>query len=261
MVDKNELIKNAQKALLDGISQIKKIREIAIDKKTGNDIVTNVDLLVEKTIIERVREIYPNHRILSEEIGLINEGLQSDYLWIIDPIDGTINFANDLPFYTTTIAVQYKNKTLVGFVYNHSTSDFYKAIKGGGAYKNNKRLKLNNSKALRDSIISFMLTSHYSQDKIEEVLSVVSRIAIKVRGLRLFVGQALELCVLAEGKLDGYFFQKSSGIGAAAEVLLVEEAGGFIASVDKNNFNNNSKSLVVAGNQRLLKDLLEIIQS
>lgn len=170
-----------------------------IRNKELNDIVTDVDIYMETKIIEKIKELFPDHAIYSEERGAISG--ESEYVWFIDPIDGTINFAAGIPLFSTSVALKQNDETIFGLVIDYNQDDVYYAFKGQGAC-NNEKLKVSNNDTLNNSILSFCLTSHYNNEHINDVLEVERKLASKVRGLRLVVSGAIELCWCASGKID-----------------------------------------------------------
>lgn len=225
-------------------------------KKELNDIVTDVDIYMESKIINKIKEWFPEHSIYSEEKGEIIGN--SDYVWFIDPIDGTINFASKIPLFSTTIALKKNDETIFGFVFDYSQNDVYYAFSGNGAYCNDKRLNVSSINKLEDSVLSFCLTSHYNDNHIKEVLKVEEKLAPKVRGLRLIVSGALELCWCASGKLDGVINVKPSiGLSSAAGKLFVKEAGGKITNL-KGDPRDKIDTLLVT-NGKIHDDLVKVL--
>ena len=225
-----KLVEFISKEVKEIYEKSKGIKDINIGKKEGNDIVTAIDVYMESEIIKVIKNIFPEHSIYSEECGEIKQN--SEYEWFIDPIDGTINFACGIPLFSTSIALKKNDDMILGIVLDYNTNEVYYAIKGMGAYCNGKAIKVSNNTLLKDSVISFCLTSHYSQEHINDVLYAEKNLASKVRGLRLIVTAAIELCWVASGKSDGMFNVKPSvGLSSAAGKLLVTEAGGKISNV------------------------------
>lgn len=240
------LIEKMKEKIFQIYNDSKNIKEIAIKNKEGNDIVTAVDVYMEKNIIEMIKEWFPEHSIYSEECG--EEKNKSEYEWFIDPIDGTINFASGLPFFSTSIALKKNDDTVLGIVLDYNQNDTYYAIKGEGAFCNGKKLQVSNNYKLSDSILSFCLTSHYSDEHIKDVLKVEEKLASKVRGLRLIVSGAIELCWCAAGKIEGVLNVKPSiGLSSAAGKLFVEEAGGMITNLRGETRNKIDTLLVTNG--------------
>lgn len=248
----NELKEVILKSYNEALKLDKNIRN-----KELNDIVTDVDIYMETKIIEKIKELFPDHAIYSEERGAISG--ESEYVWFIDPIDGTINFAAGLPLFSTSVALKQNDETIFGLVIDYNQDDVYYAFKGQGAYCNNEKLKVSNNDTLNNSILSFCLTSHYNNEHINDVLEVERKLASKVRGLRLVVSGAIELCWCASGKIDGVINVKPSiGLSSAAGKLFVEESGGKITNL-KGEKREKIDTLLVT-NGKIHNELVEILE-
>ena len=238
----NEIIEFVKKAF----EESKSIKEKNINNKELNDIVTDIDLFMEKRIVSFIKNKFPSHSIESEEI--YSDKNNNEYKWLIDPIDGTINFASGLPFFATSIALRHNRETIMGIIFDWSNNDIYYALKGSGAFCNSKKIHVSNNNKLKNSVISFCLTSHYNQEHIKQVLNVEEKLADKVRGLRLIVSSAIELAWCASGKLDGCLNVKPSiRHSSTAGMLLVEEAGGRATNLLGNERNEIDTMLVTNG--------------
>lgn len=251
-----ELVKNLKKVLLESYQEAKKM-QLNIKNKDLNDIVTDVDIFMEKRIIEKIKEWFPEHSIYSEECGEIEK--ESEYEWLIDPIDGTINFAAGIPLFSTSVALKKNDETIVGVVLDYHQNDIYYAIKGQGAFCNGNRLNVSQHEKLSDSIVSFCLTSHYNDEMIRKVLEVEEKLAPKVRGLRLLVSSAIELCWCASGKIDAVLNVKPSrGVSSAAGKLFVQEAGGKITNLAGKSREKVDTMLVTNG--KIHEELVEVLK-
>ena len=249
------LVKELKSIIVQAYEEALKLNNHVM-KKELNDIVTDVDIYMESKIINKIKEWFPEHSIYSEEKGKIIGN--NEYVWFIDPIDGTINFASKIPLFTTSIALKKNDKTIFGFVYDYSQNDVYYAFYGNGAYCNEERLKVSSTSKLEDSILSFCLTSHYNDEHIKKVIELEEKLASKVRGLRLIVSGALELCWCASGKIDGMFNVKPSiGLSSAAGKLFVHEAGGKITNLKGNQIDKIDTLLVTNG--KIHDDLVKLI--
>ena len=248
----NELKETILRSYNEALKLDKNIRN-----KELNDIVTDVDIYMETKIIEKIKKLFPEHAIYSEERGEISG--KSEYVWFIDPIDGTINFAAGIPLFSTSVALKKNDKTIFGLVIDYNQNDVYYAFKGKGAYCNNEKLKVSNNDTLNNSILSFCLTSHYNNEHINDVLEVERKLASKVRGLRLVVSGAIELCWCASGKIDGVVNVKPSiGLSSAAGKLFVEESGGKITNF-KGEKREKIDTLLVT-NGKIHNKLVEILE-
>lgn len=240
------LVEKLKEVVVNSYEESKKIGDLRIENKELNDIVTAVDIFMEKQIVSKVKEWFPEHSIYSEEMGKLNK--KSEYEWLIDPIDGTINFSSGIPMFATSIALRKNQDTIFGFIYDYTQEKCYYAIKNKGAYCNGKKIHVSSNEKLSDSVISFCLTSHYNTEKINEVLEVEKEIASKVRGLRLIVSAAIELAWCAEGKIDGCINVKASvGLSSASGKLLVSEAGGMVTNCKGEPRRNIDTMLVTNG--------------
>jgi myo-inositol-1(or 4)-monophosphatase len=227
-----------------------------VSRKELLDIVTKVDLDADGAIKQIVRGNFPDHGFSSEESPRLRTS--TAYTWIIDPLDGTVNYTAGIPFYSTSVAVQQDGETIVGVVQAGALSEVYVGVKGHGAYRNGVRLQTSNCTILGDAVVSFMLTSHYTEEQQEDVFARVRSLSPLVRGLRLYVSQALELCYIAFGRLDGHICIKSRGFSGAAGTLILREAGGHTTDIHGSPFNNGSRS-IVASNGRLHSAILNVM--
>jgi myo-inositol-1(or 4)-monophosphatase len=250
------LVKELKEVILKSYDEALKLDK-NIRNKELNDIVTDVDIYMETKIIEKIKKLFPTHSIYSEERGeIIGE---SEYVWFIDPIDGTINFAAGIPLYSTSVALKKNDETIFGIVIDYNQNDIYYAFKGEGAYCNDKKISVSDNDKLNNSILSFCLTSHYNNEHIMDVLEVERKLASKVRGLRLVVSGAIELCWCASGKIDGVINVKPSiGLSSAAGKLFVEEAGGKITNL-KGEKRKKIDTLLVT-NGKIHNELLGILE-
>ena len=251
------LVDELKKTIINSYNEAIKLKKNVRNKEL-NDIVTDVDIYMESKIIEKIKELFPSHSIYSEEKGeIIGE---SDYTWFIDPIDGTINFTAGIPLFSTSVALKKNDETIFGLVVDYNQNDVYYAFKAKGAYCNDNKLSVSDNNKINNSILSFCLTSHYNNEHIKDVLLVEEKLAPKVRGLRLVVSGAIELCWCASGKIDGVINVKPSiGLSSAAGKLFVEEAGGKITNI-KGNKRNKIDTLLVT-NGKIHNEIVEILNN
>lgn len=254
-------------ALSIAIESVKKAGEIIksfrgsslkVRRKTGYDIVSEVDLSAEKEIIDHLRKHFPEHCLLSEEL---NSTLRCTrrFQWIIDPLDGTINYVSGLPLFSVSLALQEEGKTILGVIFDPIADELYTSIRGRGSSVNGRKIQVSDTSDLGKSVLSFMLTSHYTQEEVNEVIKHISKLSILCRGLRLYVSQALELAYIASGRIDGTFCIKSRGFSAAAGALILIEAKGRVTDLDGSEFDNSSRSLL-ATNSSLHDEILSTLK-
>ena len=224
-----------------------------IDNKDGvNDLVTEVDHAAEKLIMDIIRTEFPDHFILSEEVGEIK--MDSAYKWIIDPIDGTVNYANGIPICCVSIGVEHEGKMVLGAVFNPFIDEFFFAEKGAGAFMNEKRIRVSEKDSVLHSclVTGFPYTYLDSQNGPLEVFSRLIRKGVPVRRLG---SAAIDLCWVAAGRFDGFYEHKLNAWDSAAGFLLVEEAGGKVTDFEGNPYSPYQPH-IVATNGKIHTELL-----
>lgn len=199
-------------------------KDLQFSHKEGvNNLVTEADHASEKAIIETIREKYPNDFILSEEVGeLVMDG---EYKWIIDPIDGTINFAHGIPICCVSIGVEKAGEMVMGAVYNPFLGEFYFAEKGKGAFLNEKKIEVSRETEVLKSCLVTGFPYTYL-DMPNGPLQCFDRFIRKGIPVRRLGSAAMDLCWVAAGRFDGFYEHKLNAWDSAAGFLLVEEAGG-----------------------------------
>ncbi|MEI8280550.1 MAG: inositol monophosphatase family protein, partial [Bacteroidota bacterium] len=174
-----------------------------IDNKEGiNNLVTEVDLLSEKKIIEVIKNYFPDHTIVSEEVGLLLQ--DSPYQWIIDPIDGTVNFAHGIPICCVSIAVTYKSDILFGAVYNPMMNELFYAEKGKGAFLNDNRISVSKKADFEKACLVTGFPYKWSNDS-EHPIRVFERFIMQGLPVRRLGSAAIDLCWVACGRFDGFW--------------------------------------------------------
>lgn len=223
--------------------------------KNPRSIVTKVDILSEKKIIEIISKKYYTHNFLTEESGAIKK--DSEYTWIIDPIDGTTNFVSGLGNFAVSIALAKNDDILMGAVYDPVAKNMYHAEKGKKSFLNNKKIKVSNKKNIGESILAFNLPSNakISQD----TLLLLSRIYGNFRGIRNFGAAALNMCYLAEGKFDVYFTKSINAWDVAAANIIVEEAGGRVTGFEGKKWKLEEPK-IIGSNGLLHEKLINLIK-
>jgi len=200
------------KAVLDEFSRDKTAGEM--ETKQGLDIVTEADYRIQRCIVDIIKRRHPDHGVLAEESADRQTG---EYLWVIDPIDGTINFAAGSPLFSVSIAYQHHGLTRNGLVLVPALRKRYHAEAGTGAFRGRTRLNTSN-RTLEESVISVGLTSHYTEAETDGTLAIIRALSQRVRGVRIFVAEALELSWIAEGAMDGHLTIKADPFSAAAGI-------------------------------------------
>lgn len=247
-------------AVMAGAAQVVKYfnQTFEIKYKEGrNNLVTEADEASEKAIIEVIRNAYPDHHILTEESGDIPQN--SEYKWIIDPIDGTINFAHGIPINCISIGVEKNGEMILGVVYNPHMKEFFFAEKGAGATLNHQPIKVS---AETDAMKSCLVTG-FPYTYIKEAngpLQTFGRFITEGVPVRRFGAAAIDLCWVACGRLDGFYEHKLQPWDSAAGYLIVEEAGGKVTDFDGNAY-SPYQHRILATNGRIHDQMLDIINN
>lgn len=227
-----------------------------ISNKEGyNNLVTEVDHASEKLIIDTIKRHFPDHYILSEESG--EHIMDSEYKWIIDPIDGTVNFANGIPLCCVSIGIEKAGKMVLGAVYNPFLDEMFLAKKGGGATLNGKKLQVTQ----KDNVATSCLVTGFPYSYLDEpngplvVFEKLIRQGVPVRRLG---SAAIDLCWVAAGRFDGFYEHKLNAWDSAAGFLMVEEAGGKVTDFEGKDYSPYQPH-IVATNGKLHGELLDYI--
>ncbi|MES2430316.1 MAG: inositol monophosphatase family protein [Bacteroidota bacterium] len=246
------------KATEEGAKELKRFfnGEFKISNKEGiNNLVTEADHAAEKAIIDIIKNDYPDHFILSEEAGEIVT--DSEYKWIIDPIDGTVNFSNGIPICCVSIGLEHNGKMVMGAVYNPLMNEFYFAQKGFGATLNDKKISVSNKTEL---IKCCMVTGFpYSYlDMPNGPLETFEKFIRKGVPVRRLGSAAIDLCWVAAGRFDAFFEHSLSPWDSAAGYLMVEEAGGKVTDMEGNPYSPYQKK-IIASNGKVHDELVRVV--
>ena len=230
---------------------------LKVNTKNPNDFVTEVDLAAERVIIETLLEAYPGHGILAEESGRSHGARDSDYVWIIDPLDGTTNFIHGLPTYAVSIALSCRNQVQQAVVYDPARNDLFFASKGRGAFLNDRRLRVSKRIRMSESLIGTGFPFRKG-DNLARYMKMMEAVMSQCAGLRRPGAAALDLCYVAAGWYDGFFETGLNPWDVAAGSLMITEAGGLIG-----NFTGESDFLyqreVVAGCPKIYGQLVQML--
>lgn len=230
---------------------------VDVEAKGVNDYVTKVDRTAEKAIMEVLLKAYPDHGFLGEENGKREgKGEGADWLWIIDPLDGTTNFIHGFPQFAVSIAVKYRGVTEHAVVLDPIKREEFTASRGGGAAMNGRRLRVTARKTLEGALIGTGFPFRPDQHThIDHYLAMFKEVALQTAGIRRAGAAALDLAYVAAGRLDGFFEFGLQNWDMAAGDLLIREAGGLVCDF-AGGHNYLDSGNVVAANPKLLKALL-----
>lgn len=210
--------------------------------KNRLDIQAEGDLISEKYIIGRIKQSFPHHSILSEEKG--EEIHNADYLWVIDPLDGTINFSRNIEEYAVSIALCKNKEVKLGVIYQPVTDNLYIAEEGKGSYLNGKKIVVSSQ---RETISALAATDNSSNPEARrDTFRILSHICTKVRHIRIFGSGALHLAKIAEGKLDFYYKTRFNFWDYAAGVILLQESGGRVTDFSGKPVTIQSKNIIAS---------------
>ena len=233
------------------------VESVRVAQKQVNDFVTEVDQAAERMIIETLLGAYPGHGILGEESGKEFGAKDSDYVWIIDPLDGTTNFIHGFPVYCVSIALAVKGKIEHAVVYDPTRNDLFTATRGRGAFLNERRIRVSKRAQLKDCLISTGFPFRPG-DNFRAYMRMFAEITQRTAGVRRPGAAALDLAYVAAGFTDGFFETGLSIWDVAAGSLLVTEAGGLVG-----NFTGEADFLeqaeCLAGNPRAYGQLVGIL--
>jgi myo-inositol-1(or 4)-monophosphatase len=196
-----------------------------VEYKGLNDLVSYVDKEAEKLIVSKLGKILPEAGFITEE-GTVAKAA-AELTWIIDPLDGTTNFIHGLPIFAVNIALMEKNELVLGVVYEINRHECFYAIKGGGAFCNETKIKVSTAKTLSESLIATGFP-YYNFELIDKYMGTLKELMKSTHGLRRLGSAAVDLCYVASGRSEGYFEYNLNSYDVAAGALIVEEAGGTV---------------------------------
>lgn len=230
------------------------IGALTISRKRHNDFVSEVDHAAESEIIRILKEAYPKHSVLAEESGASGE---SEFQWIIDPLDGTTNFLHGFPQYAVSIALLHRGIITQAVIYDPARNDLFTATRGGGAYLNDKRIRVSNRFLLKDCLIGTGFPYHEFAH-LDAYINMFRDLLTKTAGLRRPGSAALDLAYTAAGRFDGFWEIGLNAWDIAAGALLVSEAGGLVGDFS-GEANYLKSGHIVAGNPKVFNHLLQAI--
>jgi len=231
----NIMIKASEKASKILIRDFGEVEKLQVSLKGPNNFVTNADKKVEETIIKELNKSKKNFSILTEESGFI-ENKDKNNFWIIDPIDGTTNFLNGVPHFCISIALLVDNEIISGVIYDPIKDEIFYADKNGGAYLNNKSVRVSKKSSISECLYSANFRKNLPEDLV----------------VRNTGSAALDLAYVSSGRFDGCLHKNVNLWDIAAGIILIKEAGGIVDSFELNKFN---KINIKASNERINKDL------
>ena len=252
----NLITKACMKASRSLIRDFGEIENLQVSSKAPGDFVTSADKRTEKIIIEELLKAHPNYGIISEEAGYINKSNKNNR-WIIDPIDGTMNFLNGIPQFAISVAYEEENEVKCGIIFNPVTNEMFSAEKGSGAYLNNSRMRVSNKRKLSEALIVTGGPNQASKIK-KKIFSEYISISTQVSNVRKFGSAALDMAYVACGRFDGYWQRELNYWDIAAGIILIKESGGFVNFFEE-DMKVPLKKNIRASNSIIHKELRHLI--
>ena len=257
-MDHNKAFEIAKKAALTAGKFIKSrfltLKPEEVFKKSKHDLVTSVDKGAEKIILDAISQTFPDHAILSEEAG--RKEAKSDYLWVIDPLDGTTNFFLGNPLFTISIALFYKKEVVLSVIHVPITDQTFSSQKNKGAYLNKTKLSVSQKNKLEGAYLAYCFPP--KKQGMKTIAKIFPKLVKKASLMRQFGSASWEICQVASGKLDGFFLPHVSPWDVAGGALLVKEAGGKVTNFQGKPWTLEDKSFVATNGKvhhKLLKTL------
>jgi len=239
-------------ANLDGI------KEISYKGEGHNNPVSQVDKEVEGIILSNISNAFPQHSFISEERG--KKDAPSDYTWIVDPLDGTVNFIHKYRHFGISIALSYRGDVILGVVYNPVLDEMFTALKGDGAYLNERRIQVSETRSLGESLLAMGFPYDRNSEAFSRSVKYFIRLARDSQAVRRDGSTALSLCSVACGRYDGFCVAGNELWDYAAGTLIVTEAGGKVTDFKGDLFHAiNSDSEVLATNGRIHQTVLKCL--
>lgn len=234
-----------------------------VHAKSGKDLVTDADFAAQVAISNHLLEAYPDHDFLGEEgeLGLAGSNpkpsKKSPYRWVVDPLDGTTNYAHGLPQYAVSIALTLYKEPILGVIYDPEADEMFSALKGQGALLNNKPIHTSQEKNLSMALVAAGLSPNLKQDSPE--IQQVVRMLLACQGIRRLGSAALNLCYVACGRLDGYWGGTLKIWDIAAGVLIVRESGGVVSDFQGQDDQAFEGALIASATRQLQHSIQETI--
>ena len=230
---------------------------IRVDKKGAIDLVTEVDVEVERAARALLASRFPEHDILAEELGGGRDG--ASHRWVFDPLDGTTNFAHGVPIFCASLALEIDGEAVVGAVFDPNRQELFTAERGVGAWLNGAPIRVSETSTLIDALLvtGFPYDVH---DRLDEVIGLFKAYVGKARAIRRLGSAAIDLCWTAAGRMDGFWEENLQPWDTRAGALLVEEAGGRVTGLDGKRWDPYARHLL-ASNGALHAAMLEVSQA
>ena len=232
------------------------IENLQVSTKGPGDFVTSADKRTEKILIDEFQKAHPEYGIVTEESGIINKSNIKNR-WIIDPIDGTMNFLNGIPLFAISVGYEEEGEIKCGVIFNPIMNEMFCAEKGNGAYLNNSRIRVSNKKKIKDALVVTGGPKGASKIK-DKIFSEYVNVSNHVSNVRKFGSAALDMAYVACGRFDGYWQRELNYWDVAAGIIILKEAGGFVDFFEE-DVNLPLKKNILASNSNIHDELRDLI--
>jgi myo-inositol-1(or 4)-monophosphatase len=251
----NVMVQSAIKAGKSLSRDFGEVQNLQVSVKGPSDFVSQADLKAEKIVHDELMKSRPTYGFLGEE-GEEEKGTDGAHRWIVDPLDGTTNFLHGIPQFAVSIALERNGEVVAGVIFNPATDELFTAEKGGGAFLNDRRIRVGARRVLSDCVIGCGMP-HLGRGNHGKFLVELRHVMGEVAGVRRFGSASLDLAYVAAGRLDGFWEMGLAPWDMAAGLILIREAGGFVSDFKGGNDMMDDGS-VVAGNELIRKQLIEV---
>ena len=252
----NLITRACMKASRSLIRDFGEIENLQVSEKGPGDFVTSADKRTERILIDELQRAHPEYGIISEEVGILNKSNIKNR-WIIDPIDGTMNFLNGIPQFAISIGYEEDSEIKCGVIFNPILNEMFIAEKGNGAYLNNSRIRVSNKKKIKEALLVTGGPKGVSKIK-DKIFSEYINVSNNVSNVRKFGSAALDMAYVASGRFDGYWQRELNYWDIAAGLIILKEAGGLVDFFEE-EANAPLKKNILATNSNIHEELRALI--
>ena len=253
----NVMVQAAMKAGRSLARDFGEVQNLQVSLKGPGDYVSQADRKAEEIVYTELRRARPDYSFLMEESGVV-EGSDSQHRWLVDPLDGTTNFLHGIPIFAVSIELERQGQIVAGVIFNPAMDELYTAERGGGAFLNDRRLRVSGRSKLVDSVIGTGVP-HLGRGDHGNYLLQMRNVMAEVSGIRRMGAAALDLAYVAAGRLDGFWEEGLSPWDIGAGIIMIREAGGFVTNLDGEQDVIESKA-IIAGNEAIQRALLKTLK-
>ena len=238
------------------VRSLNRVHQLQVHAKDRNDFVTEVDTKAEQDIIETIRRTYPDHGFLAEESGRThNKRGDDEFVWIIDPLDGTTNFLHGFPQFAVSLAVERRGKLEHAVIYDPMRQELFTASRGDGAFVDGRRMRVSKQLELDGALIGTGFPFRANRQWIDAYMAMLKHMMLNTAGLRRPGSAALDLAYVAAGRLDGFWELGLAPWDTAAGTLLIVEAGGMVGTLSGHEYNQEGH--IIAGNPKIYAAMVD----